>query len=324
MAMDLTGRRSGVMNTTAGTAEQTGSPRVTGMMGRATVSVSSAQTIVARVDHLVDEILVDHGALRRSLPDVAAEVMEMCGRAGADAARIERTLTRDPFISAQVVSIANSAMFSPRMPILSVRDAVVRIGLDAVRDVVVMVVANSTMFRVRGFESQIEAFRKRMLASASTARLLARAVHAESEYGFLAGLLHNIGELVLLERCAQEGLITAPTWDDPVEGALVRERIHVHHTAVGATLCRSWKLPTGVIDAAQFHHNYRGDGKNHLAAHLVAASDVLCDYVLPGAVAPTEPASAQPVLKELGLGDAQITNIIEQAKPTIAGLMGIR
>jgi hypothetical protein len=79
-----------------------------------------------------------------------------------------------------------------------------------------------------------------------------------------------------------------------------------------------------VIDAAQFHHNYRSDGKNHLAAHLVAASDVLCDYVMPGAVAPTEPASAHPVLMELGLGDAQITGIIEQSKPTIAGLMGIR
>jgi HD-like signal output (HDOD) protein len=111
---------------------------------------------------------------------------------------MERTLTRDPFISAQVVSIANSAMFAPRMPILSVRDAVVRIGLDAVRDVVVMVVANSTMFRVRGFERQVDAFRRRMVASASSARFLAKAVRAESEYGFLAGLLHDVGELVLL------------------------------------------------------------------------------------------------------------------------------
>ena len=113
------------------------------------------------------------------------------------------------------------------------RDAVVRIGLDAVRDVVVMVVANSTMFRVRGFERQVDAFRRRMLASASTARFLAKAVRAESEYGFLAGLLHDIGELVLLERCAQEGLITAPTWDDPVEGALVRERMQEHFPVSG-------------------------------------------------------------------------------------------
>lgn len=325
MPMDMTGRKSGVINTTGASGETPHTPRVTGTgFGRVTMTISSAQTIGLRVDHLVEEIVIDHGTLRRSLPDVAAEAMEMCGRAGGDAAKMERTLTRDPFISAQVVSIANSAMFAPRMPILGVRDAVVRIGLDAVRDVVVMVVANSTMFRVRGFERQVEVFRKRMLASASAARLLAKAMRAESEYGFLAGLLHDIGELVLLERCAQEGLITAPMWDDPTEGALVRERIHAHHTAVGAALCRSWKLATGVIDAAQFHHDYRSGGKNHLAAHLVAAADVLCDYVLPGVTAPESPAAEHTVIKELGLPAAQIQAIVDQTKPTVASLLGTR
>jgi putative nucleotidyltransferase with HDIG domain len=324
MAVDLTGRKTGVMNTTAGPATAHSLPRVTANLGRVTMTISSAHTIALRVDHLVEEIVNDRIALRRSLPDVAAEAMEMCGRVGSDAIKMERTLTRDPFISAQVVSIANSAMFAPRMPILSVRDAVVRIGLDAVRDVVVMVVANSTMFRVRGLERQVDVFRRRMVASASSARLLAQAVRAESEYGFLAGLLHDVGELVLLERCAQDGLITAATWDDPSEGTLVRERIQAHHTAVGAALCRSWKLPTGVVDAAQFHHDYRSGGKSHLAAHLVAASDVLVDYLLPGAVPPKIPAGEQPVVKELGLTSAQIQNVVDQARPAVVGLISAR
>jgi HD-like signal output (HDOD) protein len=346
MALEVPGRKTGVMNTTGEQNEGFSPPRSsmtqaavgarstatqmpvsarpTAGIGRVTMSIPSAATIAFRVDHLVDEIVLDHGALRRTLPDVAAEVLEMCGRAGGDAAKMERTLTRDPFISAQVVSIANSAMFSPRMPIIGVRDAVVRIGLDAVRDVVVMVVANSTMFRVRGFERQVDVFRRRMLASASASRFLAKALRAESEYGFLAGLLHDIGELVLLERCAQEGLITPDAWDDPMEGNLVRERIQAHHTSVGSTLCRSWKLPTGVVDAAQFHHDYRSGGKTHLAAHLVAASDVLCDYVLPGAPAPAIPAGEQPIVQELGLTAAQLQAVIDQAKPVVAGLIGVR
>lgn len=324
MPLDLTGRKTGVTNTAAAAAEAQPPSRSTSQFGRVTISIPSAQTIAFRVDHLVEEIVTDHGALRRTLPDVAAEILEMCSRANADANKMERTLTRDPFISAQVVSIANSAMFAPRMPILGVRDAVVRIGLDAVRDVVLMVVANSTMFRVRGFERHVDGFRRRMLSSASAARFLAKAVRAESEYGFLAGLLHDIGELVLLERCAQEGLITPQAWDDPVEGVLVRERIATHHTSVGSTLCRSWKLPTGVIDAAQFHHDYRSGGKNHLAAHLVAGCDVLCDYVLPGAPEPEIPAMAQPVLLELGLTPAQIQTVVAEAKPVAAGLMAPR
>jgi HD-like signal output (HDOD) protein len=325
MALDVPGRKSSVMNATVGRSDHQGpASRPSATFGRVTISIPSAQTIAFRVDHLVEEIVLDHTAMRRTLPDVAAEVLEMCGRSGGDATRIERSLTRDPFISAQVVSIANSVMFAPRMPILSVRDAIVRIGLDAVRDVVIMVVANSTMFRVRGFERQIDIFRRRMLASASAARCLAKAVRAESEYGFLAGLLHDIGELILLERCAQDDLITPLLWDDPFEGGLVRERIHAHHTAVGSTLCRAWKLPTGVIDAAQFHHDYKSGGKNHLAAHLVAASDVLCDYILPGVAPPETPATEQPVVLELGLNAAQIKNVLDVAKPAAAGLMASR
>lgn len=324
MPLDMTSRRSGVMNAAAAPGDAGPAPRVTTSIPRTTLTVPVARTIAIRVDHVVEEIVLDHAALRRTLPDVAAEVLDMSSRSGWDAAKLERTLTRDPFISAQVVSVANSAMFAPRMPILGVRDAIVRIGLDAVRDVVLMVVANSTMFRVRGFEPQVNTMRRRMLASASSSRFLARALRAESEYGFLAGLLHDIGELVLLERCVQDGLVTPSIWADPLEGGLVRERIHAHHTAVGATLCRSWKLPTGVIDAAQFHHDYRSGGKTHLAAHLVAASDVLCDYILPGATPPTVSAGEQPVIQELGLTPVQIQSIVDQAKPAAAALMSSR
>jgi len=299
-------------------------PRQTGTMARVTTAVPLAQTIGFRVDHAVEIIVSDHGALRRTLPDVAAEVLEMCGRSAGDAAAMERTLTRDPFISAQVVSIANSAMFSPRMPILSVRDAVVRVGLDAIRDVVLMVVANSTMFRVRGFETQVDGMRRRMLASASIARSLARALRAESEYGFLAGLLHDIGELVLLERCAQDGLISPVIWEDANEGALVRERIQTHHTAVGASLCRAWKLPSGVVDAAQFHHDYRSGGKVHLAAHLVAATDELTDYVLPGKQPPSAPPEAIAIVAELGLAAKQIQAVVAEARAATAGLVASR
>jgi len=298
-------------------------PRMSGVYGRVTMAVSIGQTIAVRIDHLAEEIISDPKALRRTLPDVAAEVIELCGRSNASAEAMERTLTRDPFISAQVVSVANSAMFAPRMPILGVRDAVVRIGLDAVRDVVMMVVANSTMFRVPGLAPEVESMRKRMLASASVARLLARALGAESEYGFLAGLLHDIGTLVLLERAVHEGIVTPAIWAAP-EGELVRERIHAHHTAAGAAICRSWKMPSGVVDAALFHHDYRSGGKNHLAAHLVAAADVGASYILPDVEPPGILPSEQPVLIELGLAPGTLENLIERARPAALALISSR
>jgi HD-like signal output (HDOD) protein len=317
---------SGLAVAIPGRATATGLGAVQSLHARTTSAqtAAAAESLSRAVDQVGIDVVADPATLRRSLPDVAAQVLEMCSRTSVDAVGMEKTLTRDPFLSARVVSIANSAMFSPRMPILSVRDAVVRVGLDAVRDVVLMVVSNSTMFRVRGFEVQVDGMRRRMLGSAACARLLARAMRAEAEYGFLAGLLHNIGELVLLERCAQDGLVTPEQWDESPEGAVVREGILAHHAQVGAALCRAWKLPTGVSDAALYHHDYHAEGKNHLAAHLVAASDELAEYVLPGRPSPAMPPHELPATAELKLGPAEVKLIIEQARPVAAGLIASR
>ena len=288
---------------------------------RTTQMVSIAQTAGIRIDHFAENIRNDTKALRRSLPDVAAEALQLCSRAGADAMTMEKTLSRDPFISAQVISIANSPLFAPRMPILGVRDAVVRIGLDALRDVVLMVVTNSTMFRVRGFEGHVEVLRRRTLASAAAARLLANVLRVESEYGFLAGLLHNIGELVLLERCVQEGIVTPALLDDPTEGPMIRERFHFHHTRVGAALCRAWKLPSGVIEAAEFHHDYKADGKKRFAAHLVAAADAIVDYAMPDSRG--EDPTTVAAVTELGLTTAQIETLVAQVKAELPGLASV-
>jgi len=285
---------------------------------RSTQTISIAQTAPLRIDHLADNISNDTKALRRSLPDVAAEALELCSRSSADAAAMERTLARDPFISAQVISIANSALFAPKMPILGVRDAVVRIGLDALRDVVLMVVTNSTMFRVRGFEARVENMRRGMLASASAARQLAKALRVESEYGFLAGLLHNIGELVLLERCVHEGIVTPQLMDDPNDGPMVRDRIAFHHTRVGGALCRAWKLPAGVIEAAEFHHDPGAGGKKRFAAQLIAAADVIGEHCMPGAQTP-DPATV-PAVQALNQPAEQIAAVVKTVKGELPGL----
>lgn len=313
------GPAPGATTATATPTPAAAKPATTTMAnGRMTQMVSIAQTAPIRIDHLAENIRNDTKALRRSLPDVAAEALQLCSRAGADAAAMDKTLSRDPFISAQVISIANSPLFAPRMPILGVRDAVVRIGLDALRDVVLMVVTNSTMFRVRGFEARVETLRRRTLAAAAAARLLANALRVESEYGFLAGLLHNIGELVLLERCVQEGIVTPALLDDPTEGPMIRERFHFHHTRVGGALCRAWKLPAGVIEAAEFHHDYKADGKKRFAAHLVAAADVIAEYAMPDGKG--ENPANDPTVIELGLTPAQIDALVAQVKADLPGL----
>jgi putative nucleotidyltransferase with HDIG domain len=182
------------------------------------------------------------------------------------------------------------------------------------------VVTNSTMYRVRGFEARVDSIRRRTLASAAAARLLAKALRVESEYGFLAGLLHDVGELVLLERCVQEGILVPGMFEDPNDGPVLRDRLHFHHTRVGASLCRAWKLPPGVIEAAEFHHDYRAaDGKTRFAAHLCAAADVIAARVLPGNS--PEPGLESAAVAELGLSPEQANTIVQHVTAALPMLL---
>jgi HD-like signal output (HDOD) protein len=145
-------------------------------------------------------------------------------------------------------------------------------------------------------------------------------LRVESEYGFLAGLLHDVGELVLLERCVQEGMLVPGSLEDPNDGPILRDRLDYHHARVGGALCRAWKLPPGVIEAAEYHHDYRApDGKTRFAAHLCAAADVIALRVMPGGQ--TIEVAAAPAIVELGITAEQANTIVNHVTAALPMLL---
>jgi putative nucleotidyltransferase with HDIG domain len=257
------------------------------------------------------EVIQDTHAIKRSLPDVAAEVMELCQHASSDALRIEKSVTRDPFISAQMVSVANSPMFAPRMPIVSVRDAIVRIGLSNVNDIVMMVVTSSTMFRIRGFDDHVQQVTSRFPATALAARLIASTLRLPMEAAFTAGLLHDIGDLILLDRCVKSGKVTPEMTQEPVFLGVVMDSLQAYHTKVGAAVCSVWKLPSSTVEAAAHHHNYKLGG-HHFSANLVAAADAFADAMGIGRASKRLLDPAEAVFTDLGLKGDQVMTTLSQ------------
>ena len=294
---------------------------MTGMPTARITSTLTRQTGAMRLDPFVESVLADPQALRRTFPEVAADVMRLCSGAHADPQALATAIYRDPFATAQVISIANSPMFAPRTPILGVVDAASRLGLDALRDVVLMVIQNAEMYRLRGFEGAIETIRRRSVATAVTGRLLAKMLRADPEYAFLAGLLHDVGELLLLESLVKNGLARADRWEDPAESGPVREALHRSHTVLGAGVLRNGKLPSGVVDAALCHHDYKADGKPHVAAHLVAASEALAVHALQEKAVEIPPANVAP-LRELGLDGTHMRALLDQVRASLPQALG--
>jgi putative nucleotidyltransferase with HDIG domain len=263
------------------------------------------------IAHTARDICLDTQVIKRSLPDVAADVMALCQQADTDALRIEKSVTRDPFISAQVVSVANSPMFAPRMPIVSVRDAIVRIGLSNVSDIVMMVVTSSTMFRIRGFDEYVAKVTSRFPATALAARLIASTLRLPMEAAFTAGLLHDIGSLILLDRCVKTGKVRAEMTREPVFYGVIMDALYANHAKVGAAVCTVWKLPASTVEAAAHHHEYKLGG-HHFSANLVAAADSFADAMGIGVPLKHTIDPAETVFRDLGLSGEQVTSTLVQ------------
>jgi HD-like signal output (HDOD) protein len=288
--------------------------------GRSTATISVAQTAPIRIHHLTETLCADDPALRRSLPEAAEKALRLTSGRTADAAAIDAALSPHPALAGPLISLASSGLFAPRATIASVREAVMRLGLEATRDALLVIVTNGIAAAVPGFEARAEALRRRALAAGIAGRLIAKTLRVESGHDFLVGLFHDAGELVLLQRAAEEGILPAGILEHPTDGPIVLEAIDADHARVGAALCRAWGLPPAVAEAAEFHHDRRAGRRGRLPPQLAAATDVIALHVTG---APSPDPTREPIFAELGLSPAATATIIGEVEAMLPALASV-
>lgn len=194
-----------------------------------------------------------------SLPDLFLQVQKELTSEDSSVGRIGELIEKDVAMSAKILQLVNSAFFGLRSPVTSPSQAASLLGLDLLKSLVLVahVFAQSKAKPLPGLS--VETLHHHSLAVASFARTIARAEAAEksiSDHSFLAGALHDMGQLILmtnmpdrygevLERVRSEGV--------PIMDA-EREVIGATHASVGAYLLGLWGFPDPVVEAAVFHH----------------------------------------------------------------------
>jgi HD-like signal output (HDOD) protein len=296
-----------------------------GSGSHSTATISIAQTAPIRIHHLTETLCEDEPALRRSLPPAAERALRLCGARTADAGEIERALADDVALSGTLVAVASAGLFAPRAAVSGVRGVVMHLGLDATRDAVVMGVLNRIAAAVPGFEARAEALRRRALAAGLAGRLIAWALKVESGQDFLVGLIHDVGELVLLQRAAEEGILPRGVLEDPADGPLILQAIEEDHARVGAAVCRAWGLSPAVAEAAEFHHDRRARRRGRLPSQLAAAADVIAAHVTGTPTAAPDPeGERQPIFAEVGLSPTAAATVISEVEAALPAYVQLR
>lgn len=197
------------------------------------------------------------------LPQVASQVVMLAGNPSADAAQLSGLIHRDPALAGQVLRIANSPAYMPKMPIVSLQQAVARLGLNAVTEIAFVASVQSGTFRVKGFEAELARLWRHAIASAVFAKEIARLRRSNVEAAFLCGLLHAVGQPALLQVVADEELrlararLAAERTATGTTRAALPVILAQLHTGVGLRIAELWSLPRPVVNAIATYATYQ-------------------------------------------------------------------
>lgn len=224
-----------------------------------------------------------------SLPEVAIRVREAVSDPDVPAAQVARLIAVDPALSAQVIKMANSAFYPGRTPVTDIKNAVVRLGAMAVRHLV-MVVVTAQLFQAKRSPDLAERIRRAWVESVRVAAL-SRAVagHAtalDPEEAFLAGLLHQIGVLPVLEWA----LKIPHLFGEPRQMEVFVARAH---PGIGALILERWGYPEALVAAVREQGAVDQEAPAAASpAHVVALAGRLAGLLEAGEEAVAEPGEA--------------------------------
>jgi putative nucleotidyltransferase with HDIG domain len=194
-----------------------------------------------------------------SLPGVYEELVRALESPDITTDQIGAVIARDMAMTAKVLQLANSAFFGLSRRISSAAEAVLYVGLDTIKALVLTV---GVFSQFRGKEPNalsLAALQRHSLETARIARSIARAEATGKRIlddAFLAALLHDVGKLILVNKDAEmyDQVLTIVGTEKVNLDAVEREVFGATHAEVGSYLLWLWGLPSPVIEAVMFHH----------------------------------------------------------------------
>ena len=229
--------------------------------------------------------LVGEGQELPSLPAIFRLVSEQLDDHGYSLEQIGNTLQNDPAITTRILKLVNSSYYGLPGQVTSVTLAVNLLGRERCKHVLIGSVLDGVFEDGENPAFSIQEFWQHSIKTALIARQLADYTDGieEPEAMFTAGLLHDIGKLLLIERFPEEMLAAEKTMIRRRIDELSAEisQVGLTHTAVGEALMQHWGLPDILVECARYHHETVHDGPNRRATHLVYLANRLSAYVPP-------------------------------------------
>jgi len=226
------------------------------------------------------EILMQSARDLPTIPKIAVHVAKLVDMPNTSASQVATALASDQILTARVLRMANSAFYGAPRRISTVTDAIVLLGMRTIRNMAMAV----SCFDVLDRELQSYAMRRgdmwrHAFCVGYAAQLLAkRTKYRATEEAFVAGLMHDIGKVVVSLNFAEDfkQVLDLAAANDLPFYIVEQQVLGFDHAEVGARITESWKLPKHLVETIRYHHMPTKQPDWSALTAIVHVADVLC------------------------------------------------
>ena len=274
------------------------------------------------------EELLEQDSELFSLPEIYIRVSELMENENSASAQIGKVVETDPALSSRILKMVNSAFYGIPKTIASISQAITILGRDRLRQILIGTVLSGVFGKAQSPVLVMEDFWYHSVKTAILARHLGNdsEISNEAESLFTAGLLHEIGRLIMAQKIPEQSSAIQKAIDMEGEDIMAAESriLGFTHCDVGGAFIEKWGLPALLADVAKFHHSPQ------LSESYTAETDII--YLannLVSLVSPVELQDVNYVLKKIngwertGLSATQVHQAVVAADAQVYEVMEI-
>jgi putative nucleotidyltransferase with HDIG domain len=211
-----------------------------------------------------------------TIPDVITKLRRMMDSPQVSAATVGDEISKDQVLAAKVLRLVNSGFYGFRTPITTITQAMVLLGFDVVKT---LVLSASVLDILELMNKFVSGLWEHSLATARVANALGERLRLPNpEEIAVAGLLHDLGKIIIAQRFPGEDREIRAVVERkgclPMDAE--REVLGATHAEVGMWLLRKWGLPAKLVNPIAFHHAFSPSREFADRTAIVHLADVIC------------------------------------------------